>query len=147
MSKEAPCSGHTRRVARRRPSLRRACACVQMLSSANTPSRVWQITSSRPPTAQARMLPTPSPASSITAANSAMALSERHLGLEDPDGLTADPDALELAVRELEIDLDASRAVHVVTLDAGKVGAVAARRQQTELREVGAEQAMRVAAH
>jgi CubicO group peptidase (beta-lactamase class C family) len=39
MSKEAPCSGHTSRVARSRPSHRRACAWVQMLSSANSPSR------------------------------------------------------------------------------------------------------------
>src|SRR5215469_1941775 len=147
MSNDAPCSGHTRRVARKRPSHRRACAWVQMLSSANTPSRVWQSTISRPAITHARMLPNGSSASFSTVSNCAMALLKRDLGLEYRHGLPADPHAGEVGSHEFELDLHASRAVERVPLNAGKAGTLAVAGEQSEAREIGAEQPVGIAAY
>ena len=57
MSKAAPCSGQIKRVPRKRPSLRRAKAWVQILSSACTPCFDRHTTISRPPTTYDRIVP------------------------------------------------------------------------------------------
>src|ERR1700728_146618 len=105
------------------------------------------MSSSRPPIVTARMPPSGSSASFITASNSAMTPLKFERGLEDRHRLAADPDALELAVREFELDLDASRAVQKVALDPREARASLLSREQSLLREVGAEQPVGVAAH
>src|SRR5262249_10605099 len=122
-SKDAPCSGHTIRVARRRPSHMRACACVQILSSAKMPSRVWQTTNSPPAMLHAWILPTRTSASFITGSNCAPVMNgvlQGHVGFEDGHGLADDPDAIHTAVLELQLDFHMAGPVHVVALGASE---------------------------
>src|SRR5580704_12249637 len=69
------------------------------------------------------------------------------LGLEDRDRLAADPYPRQRLPGELQFHLDAPGAVQRVSLDAAEVGALAGLLQQTQLRQIGAEQTVRVAAH
>src|SRR4029077_9925656 len=96
---------------------------------------------------QLRMLPGASSASFSAAWNSAMELLAGDFGLEDRYGLAADPYPGQFAVLELEFDLDPAGAVQRVPLYAGEACPVAAARQQPELRQVGTEQPVGVAAH
>src|SRR5919109_246503 len=149
MSKEPPWSGHTTRVARSRPSLRRACACVQMLSRGKTPSRVWQMRISRPPMRQLRMLPSGTSASFSAASNCGMTpcASELDIGLEYGHRLAADPDAAERVALEFELDLDPSGPVERGALDAAEAGALAVALEEAQVRQISPEQAVGVAAH
>ena len=63
---------------------------------------------------------------------------ERHRGFEDLDRLADDPHAVELAVGELEFDVDAAGAMQVMSLGAGELRGGAGMRQQSLLGEVGA---------
>src|SRR2546423_8108587 len=145
-SNEAPCKGHTSRVARSRPSHGCECEWVQMLSRANTPSRVWKITTARPPMTRARMLPGGTSASVNSASNCGMAWLELDLGLEYRHRLADDPHAREGLAAEFELDLDPSGPMQRVSLDAGEARALAAAREQLQLRQIRPEQPVGVAA-
>src|SRR5262245_18020680 len=64
--------------------------------------------------------------------------SERERRLEDFHRLADDPDAVELGLRELELDVDAAGAMHVVSLRAGELRRGTRVRQQALLGEIGA---------
>ena len=63
---------------------------------------------------------------------------EGHLGFEDLDRLADDPHAVELAVLEFQLDVDAAGTMHVVALGAGELRGGARMGQQALLGEVGA---------
>src|SRR4029077_3211108 len=71
---------------------------------------------------------------------------EEDLGLENRNGLAADPDARESLAGELQLDLDASGAVQGVPLDAGEAGALARLAEKAQLRQVRPEEPVGVAA-
>jgi len=63
---------------------------------------------------------------------------EIHRRFEDFHGLADDPDAVQLAGAELELDVDAAGAVHMVTLRTRELRDGAGMRQQSLLGEVRA---------
>src|ERR1700758_738129 len=93
------------------------------------------------------MPPMGSSPSFSTASNCAMRALEDNLGLEYRHGLAADPDAGERGVAEFELDLDPAGAVQGVPLDADEASALGLAAEEPEMRQVGPEQPVRVAAH
>src|SRR5882724_1278364 len=75
-----------------------------------------------------------------------MTFLKRDLGLEYRYRLAADPDAGQGFAAEFKLDLDPSGPMQRVPLDAGKVRALAAAREQLQLRQIGPEQPMGVPA-
>src|SRR5437763_14463829 len=92
------------------------------------------------------MLPGGTSASVNSASNCGMAWLELDLGLEYRHRLADDPDAGEGLAAEFELDLDPSGPVQRVSLDAGEARALAAAREQLQLRQIGPEQPVGVAA-
>src|SRR4029077_10411904 len=95
---------------------------------------------------QARILPGGTSASISAASNCDMTFLVRDLGLEYRYRLAADPDAGQGFAAEFELDLDPSGPMQRVPLDAGKVRALAAARDEAQLRQIGPEQPVGVTA-
>src|SRR5205809_5423738 len=95
---------------------------------------------------QARILPGGTSASRSAASNSGMT-SEQDLGLEYRYRLADDPHACQGLAAEFKLDLDPSGPMQRVSLDAGEARALAAAREQSQLRQIRPEQPMGVAAH
>src|SRR6266853_5341040 len=95
---------------------------------------------------QARMLPGGTSASLSSASNCGMTCLEHHLGFEYRYRLADDPDAREGLAAEFELDLDPPGPMQRVSLDAGKTRALPAAREQPQLRQIGPEQPVGVAA-
>src|ERR1700704_262095 len=95
---------------------------------------------------QARMLPGGTSASLSAGSNCGMASLELDLGLEYRYRLAADPHGGEGLAAEFEFDFDPPGPMQRVPLDAGKARALAATREQPQLRQIGPEQPVRVAA-
>src|SRR5215468_9855229 len=104
------------------------------------------MTISRPSTTKARMLLAGTSPSRAMARNSATRL-ELDLGFENRDCLAADPHAGQCVVAVFQLNLDAPRAVQAVPLDAAEAGARGVALQNAQVREVGTEQPVCVAAH
>src|ERR1700680_2429550 len=95
---------------------------------------------------QARILPGGTAASLSAASNGDMTFLKRDLGLEYRYRLAADPDGGQGFAAEFKLDVDPSGPMQRVPLDAGKVRALAAAREQPQLRQIGPEQPVGVAA-
>src|SRR5260370_32253646 len=99
-----------------------------------------------PPMIKARIVPGGTAASGSSASNCGMTFLKRDLGLEYRYGLAADPDAGKGVAAEFKLDLDPSGPMQRVPLDAGKVRALTAAREQLQLRQIGPEEPVGVAA-
>src|ERR1700720_2707625 len=95
---------------------------------------------------QPRILPGGTSASFSAASNCYMTFLIRDLGLEYRYRLAADPDAGKGFTVEFKLDLDPAGPMQRVPLDAGKVRALAAAREQLQLRQIGPEEPVGVAA-
>ena len=136
ISKEAPCSGQTRRVARSRPSHRRACAWVQMLSRANRPRGCDR--------SRSRVRQACTPACSLRnlgracrhRRKSVIYLPKAVISVSKIDTAWPMIQTPASAVREFQLDLDPAGAVQRVALDALKRARSLAAGQQAVLRQV-----------
>src|ERR1700730_6447960 len=95
---------------------------------------------------QARILPGGTSASFSAASNCDMTFLKRDLGLEYRYRLAADPDAGQGFAAEFKLDLDPPGPRQRVPLNAGKVRALAAARDEAQLRQIGPEQPVGVTA-
>src|SRR5260370_24288555 len=95
---------------------------------------------------QARMLPGGTSASGSSGSNCGMASLDLDLGLEYRSRLAADPHGGERLAAEFELDFDPPGPMERLPLDAGKARALAATREHPQLRQIGPEQPVGVAA-
>src|SRR4029077_11405767 len=95
---------------------------------------------------QARILPGGTSGSCSAASNCGMKFLKRDFGLEYRYRLAADPDAGQGFAAVFKLDLDPSGPMQRVPLDAGKMRALAAARDEAQLRQIGPEQAVGVPA-
>src|SRR6266404_3222956 len=94
----------------------------------------------------ARILPGGTSASVSAASNCDMTFLKCDLGLEYRYRLAADPDAGQGFAAEFKLDLDPSGPMQRVPLDAGKVRALAAARDEAQRRQMGPERPVGVPA-